>query len=105
MANGTVDKFTGGFGWSFAVTTVVSALLVVIKETTGTVKSDLMSLTGHHWVSHGLLMIILFVALGYLLSKWQPLGDRQNAACTVTCAVVAAVALNGLVTVGFYLLH
>ena len=54
-----------GFGISYAITNVLSALLVVLKESNETVYNLLTAMTSHHWVTHGLLDIIVFLVLGF----------------------------------------
>ena len=69
MTNKLNEKFITGFGLSFAITSIVSSLLVILKETFETLKDFMASLTGHHWITQGVFTILLFVILGFVLSK------------------------------------
>ena len=69
--NGSVSIGSGtiGFGISYAITSVFSALLVVLKESSETVYNLLAAMTGHHWVTHGVLDIVVFLVLGFVFSR------------------------------------
>ncbi|VAW10042.1 hypothetical protein MNBD_ALPHA09-1500 [hydrothermal vent metagenome] len=97
----TADDFSPtvtGYGISYAVTSILSALLVVLKESYEGVMALLVSITGHHWVSHGLLAVIVFVALGALLSR-RNIAMKGN---TLITTVVGATVVGGLIVVGFF---
>lgn len=64
-----LNKSTVGFGLSAAIVSVVNGLLVIVKETNDPVMQWMKALTGHHWKTHGLFDILLFLALGFILSK------------------------------------
>lgn len=104
MENIGTGKFTRAFGVSFAITSILSALLVVLKEShEETVLALMKSATGHHWATHGILNLILFVALGWALSrldKGQGIHISVNA--LVTC-IALAVVVSGMIIMGFYL--
>jgi uncharacterized Tic20 family protein len=106
MENSEVGKYTRSFGLSFAITSVVSALLVILKESNEEGVLALMkAVTGHHWVTHGLINLILFVILGWALSKANNgQGIRMSANGLVSC-IVGAVIISGVLISGFYLLH
>lgn len=88
-----------GYGLSYAITSILSALLVVLKESNESVLSLMVTLTGHHWITHGLLDVVLFVALGALLSS-RNLALSGN---TLISAVVGSTILSGLIIAGFFI--
>ena len=94
------------FGLSFAITSVVSAFLVILKESSEEGVLALMkAVTGHHWVTHGLINLILFVVLGWALSRANKgQGVKINANGLVSC-IIGAVIISGVLIAGFYLLH
>jgi hypothetical protein len=106
MENSEIGKYSRSFGLSFAITSVVSALLVIIKELSEEGVLALMkAITGHHWVTHGLFDLILFVVLGWALSRaGRGLGVKISANGLVAC-IVGAVIISGILISGFYLLH
>jgi hypothetical protein len=83
---------------------VVSALLVILKESSEEGVLALMkAVTGHHWVTHGLINLILFVVLGWTLSRPNAgQGVKLSVNGLVGC-IVGAVVISGLLIAGFYL--
>ena len=106
MENSEIGKYTKSFGLSFAITSVVSALLVIIKESSEEgVLAVMKSITGHHWVTHGLFNLILFVVLGWALGRVNKgQGVNLSANGLVSC-IIGAVVISGALISGFYLLH
>ena len=93
-----LGKYTVSFGLSLALTCLFSSLLVVVKELSDKTVLPLMKqATGHHWVTHVVLDVILFVVLGLLLTKVQISPER------LTRLIVASVVIGGLIIAGFYL--
>ena len=99
-----IGKYTKSFGLSFAITSVISALLVILKESNeDTVLKAMAAITGHHWMTHGILVIILFAAIGWALSRpnnGQGLKISTNA---LIGSIVASVLVSGLLIAGFYI--
>ena len=106
MENYEIGKYTKSFGLSFAITSVFSALLVILKESSEEgVLAAMKAMTGHHWVTHGLINLILFVALGWVLSKIDKgQGVKISANGLISC-IVGAVIISGVLISGFYILH
>ncbi len=97
-----VSVYTASFGLSLGITSLLSALLVILKETNeDTVLAWMKAATGHHWVTHGIIDLVLFVALGYLLvgpaRSWAQQPNRLIA------WVVGSVVVSGLLIAGFYI--
>lgn len=69
MSTTTLNAQTRGFGLAVAITSVVSALLVIAKETNEGLLKFMKAVTVHHWVSHGIFNLIVFVAIGLILAK------------------------------------
>ncbi len=100
MPNTTVDKYTVGFGVSLAITSLLNALILVIKETSPPVMAWMRSALGHHWITHGVIVILVFVVLGFILSGLN-LETRWDAR-KVWRAILAAVLISALVTAAFF---
>ncbi len=109
MANSqTADNITDtagstvtAFGISYAITSIFSALLMVLKESSVAVHDFLTAITGHHWVSHGLLNIIVFVVLGIMLSRS---GRAQMSAGSLVSMIVGSTIVSGAIIGGFFLI-
>lgn len=88
-----------------AVAILFTSLLVVPKEISKGLKDGLASMLGHHWTTHGVITIILFVVLGVLFSRLRIEESWGIDARKLTAVVLGATILGGLIVVGFYLLH
>ena len=98
LSNATVS-----FGISLAITSVVSALLVVAKERVPAVMASMKSATGHHWATHSLFALALFLAIGFGLSRMNGgKGVRMTSGGLVT-TVVCGIAVGSIIIGGFYL--
>jgi lipoprotein signal peptidase len=104
MEDTEIGKYTRSFGLSFAITSVLSALLVILKETNEeSVLAWMKAATGHHWVTHGLINLILFVVLGWAFSIFNA---RQGVKISVNAligCIVGAVLISGVLIAGFYI--
>jgi len=106
MENNEIGRYTKSFGLSFAITSVFSALLVIVKESSEEGVLALMkAVTGHHWVTHGLIDLILFVVLGWALSKVNKGNGLKMSAKGLVAYIVGAVLISWILISGFYLLH
>lgn len=100
--NNTVSRYTISFGLAVAVCSIVNALLVIAKEKSRAVQNEMQKLTGHHWITHVLVVLALFLAFGFLAA---PRVDGQSAAMPVNRLikiVVAGVCTAGVIIVAFY---
>lgn len=87
-----LGKLTTSFGLSLGITSVLSALLVILKETNEqTILAWMKAATGHHWITHGLLDVLAFVILGFALGRLASRLQRRPMA-------VAVIALGGVVS-------
>ena len=70
----SMDKMNFGFGISLAIIAIVNALLTLGKELVPGIK-DMAATVGnliginHHWVGHGIIILLLFVILGFVFSQ------------------------------------
>ncbi len=106
MENTEIGKYTRSFGLSFAITSVVSAILVILKETNEeTLLAWMKAASGHHWVTHGIFDIILFVVLGWVLSRPHNGQGVELSTNGLVSSMVGAIVVSGVLILGFYLLH
>jgi hypothetical protein len=92
------------FGISFAVASVANALLVTAKEKSPKVLALMKGFTGHHWITHCTIIILLFLVLGWVLSRTNAGKGVRVAPRVLTATVVGGVILGAAVIVGFYLI-
>lgn len=69
--NQYVDGITAGFGISASVAIIFNTILVCAKESIPSLMAWMKSLTTHHWITHGLFVIGLFLIFGAILSKMK----------------------------------
>ncbi len=98
-----LSKMTVGFGLSTAVISVATALLLIFKETAPPFKAWMAALTTHHWVTHGVFVVVGFIVLGFAFSQTdlQKKFDGDN----LSNYIIGSVILSFLLTYGFYSTH
>jgi len=103
MENTSLSKRSVAFGIALAVACVVNALIVVVKEKSDGVMAWMKKLTGHHWTTHSVIVVILFLGLGCLLAQVRGGRGINMTAMGLIGTVVSGVAVAGLIIIGFYL--
>ena len=103
LDNKMLDKLSVGFGVSFLIASIINSLLIVAKESYAPLKAWMKSLSGHHWITHGIFVIVLFITLGYIFSKADM--DKKIDANNTSGLVIAGTVLGGLIIVGFFFKH
>jgi len=102
----TLSKYSVSFGASLAITSILSALLVVLKELNEhSVLAWMKSLTSHHWITHGLFMVIAFFAIGWGLAKMNNGAGLKMTPERLVCLITSGVVIGGLIISGFYLVY
>ena len=104
MENVGVSKYTIAFGLSAALASVVNALLVIAKEKSQAVQAGMQKLTGHHWVTHCVIVLVVFGFFGWLFARANGGRGVQMSVNRLIGTLVAGVVVGGLVIVGFYLI-
>jgi hypothetical protein len=99
----SIEKHTAGFGLSFVITSLLATLLLIFKETYEPLKNAMKAATGHHWITHGVLTILIFLFLGPLFSKMNLENILDNK--KVLRYILGTIILCTLVIGGFYLKH
>ena len=56
MENTNLSKASVSFGLSLAVTSIINAIIVAVKEKSDAVMNGMKKVTGHHWTRRGLLV-------------------------------------------------
>lgn len=101
-----MGTYTKSFGLSFAIASLFNALLVILKETNeDTVLAWMAAATGHHWITQGVLNLIVFFVLGWALSR---VNDGQGVSITgkaLVTTIVASLVISWLIIVGFFLIE
>jgi len=103
MNTHTESRYVTAFGRSLVVASVLSALLVILKEKSEATMNLMKAATGHHWITHGITVLLVFAVLGFVLAKLRPTDSTVTALNGVAVAVVTATAVSGLILAGFFL--
>lgn len=103
MSSTTMDKYSGGFGLSLVITSLLNAVILVVKETSPSLMDAMKSALGHHWTTHGVAVILTFIVLGFVFSGLN-IGKGWHADRLLISIIVATVA-SGLVIAGFFIVH
>jgi hypothetical protein len=92
------ERTAAAFGLSAAITAVFNVVLAFIKDAYAPLNTFMAHLTGHHWRTHGLADLIVFLVLGWIfLARGIPARGMTNGlVVTVAAAVVVASAALGL---------
>lgn len=85
---GALDHAAAAFGLSAAIAIVFNTLLAWIKDAYDPLNTFMASLTGHHWITHGLADIAVFVILGLIFMQRGFSMDGTKLAVLVAGAVV-----------------
>jgi hypothetical protein len=101
---GALGKYTRSFGLSLAITSVLSALLVVLKELNEGVLGWMKGATPHHWITHGVFDLLAFVIIGIALSQLHGGEGVRVSTKGIALAIVGSVTISGLIIAGFYLI-
>ena len=88
---------------NYATTTaiVLITVMTIVGELWAGFKSFLGSITGHHWITKGLLALVVFIVLYLVLSK---LKETENTARGTVWSFSTAI-VGGVAIFVFYLIH
>lgn len=92
-----IDRFTYAFGLGLAIAALFNAALVLAKERLPGLLDWMNALTGHHWLTHSLLAMAVFLASGAIL-----LLKRPGRASVLTIATAGATLASTVVIAGYY---
>ena len=96
-----VASSTSGFGLSYAIVSILSAILVVLKERSETVHNGLTAITGNHWVTHGIFNLTVFLLLGFVFYRVG--GGIRMTANALIAIIVGATVISGLIIAGYFI--
>ena len=104
MRSNEINKNTRSFALSLAITSVLSAILVIIKESSPAMMKVMKAVTFHHWVTHGLLVVLGFVGLGLAFSRSNNGQGPAMSTERLIQVIVGSVVISGILIAGFYLI-
>jgi uncharacterized protein (DUF2342 family) len=101
MTAGTLDKTTSGFVLAASVTILFNTALALAKDVSAPLTAHMKQLTGHHWTTHGIADLVVFLVLGFLFSQTK-LGEKLGANA-VTAILTGSVIVASLGLAIWYL--
>ena len=98
LGEASAEAKAAAYALSASITVIFNVLLAFIKDSYPPLNSFMASLTGHHWRTHGLADVILFLVLGWIfVSRGIPAkGLTNNSVVTLAGSVIVAGAALGL---------
>jgi hypothetical protein len=103
MSTSTLSKRSIAFGLALAIACFINALIVVVKEKSDAVMNGMKRVTGHHWTTHSVLIVCLFLGLGQLFSQAKKGRGLEMTTGRLIGTLLSAVGAAALIIVGFYL--
>jgi hypothetical protein len=104
LESAPLSRYTAAFGLSLAYASVVNGLLVVAKEKSPAVMAGMKKLTGHHWITHSAIVVMLFLVMGVIFSSAHGGRGVKLGIHRLIGVLVGGVILGGLLILGFYLI-
>jgi hypothetical protein len=99
---GQLDRVSAAYALSAAVTVIFNTLLAWVKDAYDPLNTFMAHLMGHHWTTHGVADVLLFIVLGFVFMR---LGTAERIAPARLAAVlVGAVIVAGLGLTAWFVL-
>ncbi len=96
----TFSKQTIGYGIAAVVAILGNTVFTWIKEENPAVRAFLKQIMYHHWIAHGVAVLVVFFVLGFILSRIM----RPSACKTLTPLLVIASAIGALGLIALFLI-
>lgn len=91
---------TAGFVLAAAITVLFNTTLALAKDASPPLTNFMTSLAGHHWTTHGLADLVLFVGLGLIFTKSNTVAKMDPN--RLIGILIGSVAVAGLVLALWY---
>jgi len=101
-SSNNLDRASSAFALSAAVTVLFNTVLAWVKDSYEPLNEFMKSLTGHHWTTHGITDVAVFVVLGFVFMN-TGIAQRMNPK-TLIRVLVGAVVVSGLGLAVWFLL-
>jgi hypothetical protein len=92
---------TIAYGVGASVAVLFNTLLAWVKDSFEPVNTAMAKMTGHHWTTHGLAVVLVFLIVGFLLSRSHE--DALKGPFAPIVVLCGSVVLAGLGLVGWFL--
>jgi hypothetical protein len=99
-ADSRLNALTSGFGVAAVIVMLFNTVLAWVKDSWPALNDAMKAASGHHWITHGIVDIALFVILGLVLTAS---GRRMSGAQLSLWLIVGAVVSGGGLCLWFLL--
>jgi heme/copper-type cytochrome/quinol oxidase subunit 2 len=103
MESTSVSKHTISFGLSLAACAMLNALLVTVKEKSKGVADWMQKVTGHHWITHVAIILVLFAMFGWCFARMNGGQGPKMSGNRLTSTVISGVVAGVLIVLVFYI--
>lgn len=100
-----MNKIITSATWSFFVLCIFNAVLVIAKESYSPLKTLMADLSGHHWVTHGVVIIVFYPLITMALLRLCRVENTDVNDARLSNRVIQGVIIGVALITGFYLLH
>ena len=97
------SRYARGFGISLVIVTLFNAVLTVMKESYAPLIKGMAAISGHHWITHGIIVVVLFFILGFVFSGTH----SEKSSCSarsISIGTIVSAAIGAILIGGFYLI-
>jgi uncharacterized membrane protein (DUF485 family) len=97
------SKYARGFGISLIIMMLFNAVLTVAKESYEPFIKGMAAISGHHWITHGIIVVVLFFILGFVFSGTH----SEKSSCSarsISIGTIVSAAIGAILIGGFYLI-
>ena len=100
-----MNKIITSATWSFFVLCILNGILVIAKESYSPLKMLMADLSGHHWVTHGIVILVVYPLLTMALLRFCRVENSAGNDVQLSNRVIQGVIIGVLLITGFYILH
>jgi hypothetical protein len=69
-SDAAIERTAAAFGLAAAVTVLFNTVLAWVKDATPALNNLMKAATGHHWRTHGIVVVAVFFLLGFAFQAW-----------------------------------
>lgn len=99
--NEIADNIVAGFGISACVAMIFNTILVWLKETIPAFNAWMKALTSHHWITQGVLVVAMFIFLGFVLNKMK---IQLGVHLLIRLILISSI-FSGLGIIGWFMIY
>ena len=104
MMDQLTNKYARGFGISLIIMMLFNAVLTVMKESYAPLIKGMAAISGHHWITHGIIVVVLFFILGFVFSGAFSKETSGPSARGITIWTIVGSLVGVILIGGFYLI-